>query len=74
MTYVDKWDSPILIIQGGKDYRVPVGQGLAAFNAAKLRGLKSRLLYFPEENHWVLQAQNSLIWHREFYRWLRETL
>ena len=74
MTYVDKWDRPILIIQGGKDYRVPIGQGLAAFNAAKLRGLKSRLLYFPEENHWVLQAQNSLIWHREFYRWLRETL
>ena len=74
LTYVDKWDTPILIIQGGKDYRVPVGQGLAAFNAAKLKGLKSRLLFFPEENHWVLQAQNSLIWQKEFYRWLEETL
>lgn len=71
---VDKWDTPILIIQGGRDYRVPVGQGLAAFQAAQLRGIKSRLLYFPEENHWVLDYQNSLIWHSEFYRWLGETL
>ncbi len=74
MNFVDKWDTPILIIQGGIDYRVPVGQGLAAFQAARLRGIKSRLLYFPHENHWVLQAQNSLIWHREFYKWLHTTL
>ena len=74
INFVEKWDTPILIIQGGKDYRVPVGQGLEAFQAAKLKGLNSRLLYFPEENHWVLQAQNSYIWHSEFYRWLRETL
>ncbi len=74
MNYVNNWNRPILIIQGGHDYRVPIGQGLAAFQAAKLKGLKSRLLYFPEENHWVLQAQNSLVWHREFYKWLKETL
>lgn len=74
LNFVDKWDRPILIIQGGVDYRVPIGQGLAAFNAAKLKGLKSRLLFFPQENHWVLQAQNSLIWQKEFYRWLKETL
>ncbi len=74
MNYVNNWDRPILIIQGGRDYRVPVGQGLAAFQAARLKGLKSRLLYFPDENHWVLQPQNSLIWHREFYKWLKETL
>ena len=74
INYVDKWDTPILIIQGGVDYRVPIGQGLEAFNAAKLQGLKSRLLFFPEENHWVLQTQNSLIWQKEFYRWLKETL
>jgi dipeptidyl aminopeptidase/acylaminoacyl peptidase len=72
--HVDKWNTPIMIVQGGKDYRVPVGQGLEAFQAAQLKGIKSRLLYFPKENHWVLDYQNSLIWHREFYRWLKETL
>jgi dipeptidyl aminopeptidase/acylaminoacyl peptidase len=71
---VQDWDSPILIIQGGKDYRVPIGQGLEAFQAAQLLGLKSRLLYFPEENHWVLDYQNSVIWHSEFFKWLKETL
>ncbi|MCD6544728.1 MAG: S9 family peptidase [Flavobacteriaceae bacterium] len=72
--HVEKWNTPIMIIQGGKDYRVPIGQGLEAFQAAQLQGIKSRLLYFPEENHWVLDYQNSLVWHREFYRWLKETL
>lgn len=72
--HVEKWDTPIMIIQGGKDYRVPIGQGLEAFQAAQLQGLKSRLLYFPDENHWVLDYQNSLIWHSEFYKWLSETL
>ena len=71
---VEKWDSPIMIIQGGKDYRVPIGQGLEAFQAAQLQGLNSRLLYFPEENHWVLDYQNSFIWHSEFTKWLKETL
>lgn len=71
---VDKWNTPILIFQGGKDYRVPDGQGFEAFQAAQLRGIKSRLVYLPEENHWVLSAQNGLVWQREFFRWLRETL
>ncbi len=71
---VDKWDTPIMIVQGGKDYRVPIEQGLSAFQAAKLKGLNARLLYLPEENHWVLSAQNALVWQREFYRWLEETL
>ena len=74
INFVDKWDSPILIIQGGKDFRVPIGQGLEAFQAAQLQGIKSRLLFFPEENHWVLSAQNSLVWQREFYKWLEETV
>lgn len=74
VNYVDKWDTPIYIIQGGLDYRVPVEQGLSAFQAAKLKGLKARLLYLPDENHWVLSAQNGLVWQREFYRWLKETL
>jgi dipeptidyl aminopeptidase/acylaminoacyl peptidase len=72
--HVEKWDTPIMIIQGGKDYRVPIGQGLEAFQAAQLQGIKSRLLYFPDENHWVLDYQNSFIWHTEFYKWLGETL
>lgn len=71
---VDQWDTPILIIQGGRDYRVPIGQGLAAFQAAQLRGIKSRLIYLPEENHWVLSGHNAQVWHREFFSWLEETL
>jgi dipeptidyl aminopeptidase/acylaminoacyl peptidase len=73
-TLVDKWNTPILIVQGGKDYRVPIGQGLEAFQAAQLRGIKSKLLYFPDENHWVLKAQDALVWQREFFKWLKETL
>ena len=72
--YVDKWNTPIMIVQGGKDYRVPIGQGLQAFQAAQLRNIKSKLLYLPDENHWVLSAQNALVWQREFYKWLDETL
>ena len=71
---VDQWTSSMLIIQGGKDYRVPIGQGLEAFQAAQLRGIKSKLIYLPEENHWVLSAQNGLVWQNEFFKWLKETL
>ena len=74
VTHVDKWDTPILIIQGGKDYRVPIEQGLSAFQAAQLRDIKSKLLYLPEENHWVLKPQNALVWQYEFFSWLKETL
>lgn len=74
INFVDKWNTPILIIQGGIDFRVPIGQGQEAFQAAQLRGIKSRLLYFPEENHWVLKPQNGMVWQREFYKWLKETL
>lgn len=72
--HVSKWDTPIYIIQGGKDYRVPLGQSLEAFNAAQLKGIKSKLLYLPDENHWVIKPQNSLVWQREFFKWLAETL
>ncbi len=71
---VEKWNTPILIIQGEKDFRVPVGQGLEAFQAAQLKGIKSKLLIFPDENHWVLKAQNGLVWQSEFFKWLKETL
>ena len=72
--FVDKWNTPIFIIQGGKDYRVPIEQGLQAFQAAQLKGIKSKLLYLPDENHWVLNAQNAMVWQREFFSWLKETL
>jgi len=72
--HVDDWDTPILIFQGGKDYRVPQGQGLQAFQAARIKGIKSRFVYLPNENHWVLNPQNAMIWQKEFYRWLKETL
>lgn len=71
---VAKWNTPILIFQGGKDYRVPIGQGQEAFQAAQLQGIKSRFVYFPEENHWVLNGQNAMVWQREFFKWLKETL
>jgi dipeptidyl aminopeptidase/acylaminoacyl peptidase len=74
INYVDQWNTPILIIQGGTDFRVPIGQAQEAFQAAQLRGIKSRFLYFPEENHWVLKPQNAQVWQREFYKWLKETL
>jgi dipeptidyl aminopeptidase/acylaminoacyl peptidase len=72
--FVEKWNTPILIIQGGNDFRVPIGQSQEAFQAAQLRGVKSRFLYFPEENHWVLKPQNAQVWQKEFYKWLKETL
>ena len=71
---ITEWNTPILIIHGGKDYRVPEEQGFQAFTAAQLRGIKSELLYFPDENHWVLQPQNGLLWQRTFFKWLKETL
>ncbi|NSL89257.1 S9 family peptidase [Chitinophaga sp. Mgbs1] len=72
--HANKWNTPILIIQGGIDFRVPIEQGLQAFQLAQLKGIKSKLLYFPEENHWVLKPQNAIVWQREFFSWLKETL
>ncbi len=74
INFVDQWDTPIMIIQGGKDYRVTDGQAFEAFTAAQQLGIKSRLLYFPEENHWVLSPQNGIVWQNEFFRWLDETV
>ena len=71
---VNNWDTPIFIIQGAKDYRVPMGQSQEAFQAAQLKGIKSRFMLFPEENHWILKPQNGLVWQREFFKWLKETL
>ena len=68
--FVDKWDTPILCIHGERDYRILANQAMAAFDAAKLRGIPAELLIFPDENHWVLQPQNGVLWQRTFFAWL----
>ena len=68
--FVDKWDTPILCIHGEKDYRILANQAMAAFDAAKMRGVHAELLIFPDENHWVLKPQNGILWQREFRGWL----
>ena len=72
--FVDKWDTPILVIHGEKDYRILASQGMAAYNAAILRGIPAELLIFPDENHWVLQPQNGILWQRTFFSWLDKWL
>lgn len=74
ITNVNNWNTPMLIIQGEKDYRVPVGQSQEAFQVLQQKGIKSRFVLFPDENHWILQPQNAMVWQREFFRWLEETL
>ena len=73
-SYVNNWNTPIMIIQGNMDFRVPYEQGQQAFQVARLKNIKSKFLYFPDENHWVLKPQNALVWQREFFSWLKETL
>ena len=68
--HVSQWQVPMLVVQGEKDYRVPVDQGLATFTALQRRGIPSQLLYFPDENHWVLKPQNSIQWHNAVKDWL----
>ena len=72
--FVDKWDTPILCIHGEKDYRILANQGMAAFDAAKMRGVPAQLLIFPDENHWVLKPQNGILWQRTFFSWLDKWL
>ncbi|MEN1959033.1 S9 family peptidase [Luteimonas sp. MJ246] len=72
VNHVSKWKVPMLVVQGEKDYRVPVDQGLSAFTALQRRGIESKLLYFPDENHWVLKPQNSILWHDTVNAWLKQ--
>jgi len=67
---VDKWDTPILIISGANDFRIPYTQSMEAFQAAQILNIPSRFLFFEDESHWVLKPQNSVIWQREFFEWL----
>lgn len=72
VNYVAKWRVPMLVVQGEKDYRVPVDQGLSTFTALQRKGIESKLLYFPDENHWVLKPQNSILWHDTVNAWLKQ--
>ena len=67
---VDKWRTPTLVIHGGKDYRLVDGEGVATFTALQRQGVPSELLYFPEENHWVLSRKNSVVWYDKVLGWL----
>ena len=67
--FVDKWDTPIMISHGEFDFRILASQGMAAFNAAKLRGIPAEMVIFPDENHWILKPQNAVMWQRLFFRW-----
>ena len=71
---VDKWTAPILVTHGELDYRVPVEQGMMAFNAAQMFGVESKMILFPDENHWILKPQNSVQWNREFFAWFDKYL
>jgi dipeptidyl aminopeptidase/acylaminoacyl peptidase len=72
--YLNKWDTPMLVIHGENDFRVPIGEGLQAFQACKIMGIKTRLLTFPSEGHWITKPQNGIVWYREFFEWLAADL
>jgi dipeptidyl aminopeptidase/acylaminoacyl peptidase len=74
INHIAKWNKPIFVIHGGNDFRVPENQGMEAFQAAKLMGLESKFLHFPNEGHWVLKPQNGIIWHTEYFKWLDKYL
>jgi dipeptidyl aminopeptidase/acylaminoacyl peptidase len=72
--FVGKWDTPILVIEGQNDFRIPYTQGMEAFDAAQLQGIPSKFLFFPDETHFVTKPQNSVLWQREFFKWLDKWL
>jgi len=74
LRFVGRWKTPMLVIHGEQDFRIPVSQGLGTFNALQRRGIPSKLLYFPDENHWVLKPQNSIQWHETVLAWLDQWL
>jgi len=72
--FVKNWDTPIMVIEGENDFRIPYTQGMATFNTAQLLGIPSKLLIFPSESHWVVRPQNGILWQREFFGWLDQWL
>ena len=80
---VDSWspsahasghNTPTLVLHGERDYRVPITQGLELYGVLKSKGVPARLVYFPDENHWILKPQNSLVWYQEVHDWLARWL
>lgn len=71
---ITKWNTPILVIHNEHDYRIPVTQGMQAFNLARMRGIPAEFLYFPDECHWVTKPQNAVLWQRVFFDWLDKWL
>lgn len=72
--FVGNWDTPILVIHGEKDFRVPITEGMQAFNIAQMQGIESKFLYYPDEGHWIQSPQNGVLWHRVFFDWLDKHL
>jgi len=72
--FVQNWDTPILVIHGENDFRIPYTQGMGAFNSARLRGIPAEFLFFPDETHWVTQVQDGILWQRVFFQWLDKWL
>jgi dipeptidyl aminopeptidase/acylaminoacyl peptidase len=70
VNHVDRWETPMLVVHGALDYRVPLEQGIGAFTALQRRGIPSEFLYFPDENHWVLSPANGVLWHETVLAWL----
>jgi dipeptidyl aminopeptidase/acylaminoacyl peptidase len=70
--FAANFKTPTLVIHGEKDFRVPVTQGLEYYNTLRQKGVPARLIYFPDENHWVLKSQNALLWHRQVFAWLEK--
>jgi dipeptidyl aminopeptidase/acylaminoacyl peptidase len=69
--YAATMQTPTLVIHGAKDYRVPDAQGLAYYNTLKAKGVDARLLWYPDENHWILKPANNVIWYHEFFDWIK---
>ena len=67
---IAKWKTPMLVVEGGKDYRVPLEEAISTFTVLQRQGIESKFLYFPDENHWVLKPQNSVLWHDTVFDWL----
>jgi len=70
--HIDKWKVPMLVVAGQNDFRVPIDQSLSSFTALQRAGIESQLLYFPDENHWVLKPHNSILWHDTVNAWLKK--
>jgi dipeptidyl aminopeptidase/acylaminoacyl peptidase len=72
--FIRNWNTPIMIVTGANDFRIPYTEGIQAFDAAQLRGIPSKLLFFPDEGHWILKPQNSILWQREYFNWFNKWL